>query len=271
MNYLNHTEMRLIEKINDLTVYAGHIALFYLGQAGVCIKTSDNKLIVMDAYFSDAGERLFGFKRMIPPVLLAEELDADLFLSTHSHIDHLDPDALPVVATNKKTRFIGSPDCEQLYKENNLSHARYKILKEGEEWETKGVRLKAIFADHGDLAPDAVGLLIEIEGIKIYHAGDTSFQPDKIKSSLNTVVDIMIAPINGQYGNMNAQEAIALAVVVKPKIVIASHFWMFLQHVGDEGKGDPTMFLRESATLSADIKAMVMAPGELLIYPDKEN
>lgn len=259
--------MRLIEKINDVRVNTGQIALFFLGQAGICIKTSDNKLIVMDAYLSDACEELFGFKRMIPPVLEAEELDADLFVSTHSHADHLDPDSLPVVAKNKKTFFIGSPDCEQLYMQHNLSNDRYKIIKEGEEWETKGIRFKAIFADHGDLAPDAVGLLIEIEGIKIYHTGDTCFRPDNIKSSLNTNVDIMIAPINGQYGNMNAGEACALAAVVEPKIVIASHFWMFLQHVCEEGKGDPTTFLRESSGLSTNIKAMVMAPGELLMYP----
>ena len=54
MNYLNYTEMRLIEKMNQLRVKEGQIALFYLGQAGICIKTSDNKMIVVDAYLSDA-------------------------------------------------------------------------------------------------------------------------------------------------------------------------------------------------------------------------
>jgi L-ascorbate 6-phosphate lactonase len=263
--------VKLIEKMNQLQVKAGQIALFYLSQAGICIKTSDNKLIVVDAYLSDACERMFGFKRMIPPVLEAGELDADLFVSTHSHADHLDPDALPVVVKNRKTFFVGSPDCEEAYTLHNLSHERYKILKEGEEWETKGVRFKAIFADHGDLAPDAVGLLIDIDGIKIYHTGDTSFCPDQINASLNTNIDIMIAPINGQYGNMNAGEACALAAVVKPKIVIASHFWMFLEHVCEGGKGDPTLFLSESAALSGDIKAKVMAPGELLMYPNEEK
>jgi L-ascorbate 6-phosphate lactonase len=261
--------MRLIEKINSTQVGTHQIALFYLGQAGFCIKTSDNRLIVIDAYLSDACERMFGFKRMIPPVLFAEEIDTDLYLSTHSHADHLDPDALPLVAKNERTFFIGSPDCKEVYKLNNIPKGRYKILKEGEEWKTKGIRMKAVFADHGDLAPDAVGLVIEIEGIKIYHTGDTCFSPDKIRSSLNTDVDIMIAPINGQYGNMNAGEACALSAVIIPKIVIASHFWMFLQHVCEEGKGDPSTFLRESASLPSEITAMVMAPGELLLYSKK--
>ena len=208
---------------------------------------------------------------MILPVLEAGELDADLYVSTHSHADHLDPDSLPVVVKNSRTHFIGSPDCEVAYTQHSLPEERYKILKEGETCETKGVHFRAIFADHGDLAPDAVGLLIEIEGIKIYHTGDTSFCPDQIKASLNTNPDILIAPINGQYGNMNAAEARALAEVLKPKIIIASHFWMFLEHVCEGGKGDPTLFLRESAALSPNIKAKVMAPGELLMYPIEET
>ena len=137
------------------------------------------------------------------------------------------------------------------------------LLKLNEEWNGKGISIKAIYADHGDLAPDAVGMLIDIEGIKIYHAGDTCFSPDKIKASLNSDVDIMIAPINGQYGNLNASEACMLAKAIIPKVIIASHFWMFLQHVSEGGIGDPTTFLKESEKLPKDMKAMVMAPGEL--------
>ncbi|MGV8139662.1 MAG: MBL fold metallo-hydrolase [Mangrovibacterium sp.] len=103
----------MIEKIKQLPIGTNQIALYYLGQAGFYIKTPDNRLIVIDAYLSDACERLFGFKRIIPPVLDAKELDADLYLSTHSHADHLDPDTLPVVAKNKKTFFVGSPDWEE--------------------------------------------------------------------------------------------------------------------------------------------------------------
>ena len=263
--------MRLIEKINDLRVNEHHIALFFLGQAGIVLKTADNKLIVIDAYLSDAVERLFGFKRMIPSLLEAGELDADLYISTHAHADHLDPDSLPEVVKNEKTLFIGSPDCEELYLQHNLTKERYKILKEGEGCEIYGVRLKAIYADHGDLAPEAGGILVEIDGFKIYHTGDTSFCPDRIKSSLNTDVDIMIAPINGQYGNMNGKEAADLTAAIKPKIVIASHYWMFLEHVCEGGKGDPTTFLNEAATLPHDIKPMVMAPGDLLVYPEDEK
>lgn len=258
--------MRLAKKIDDIKVDKGEIALFYLAQAGFCIKASGNKVIVIDAYLSDSCERLFNFKRMIPSVITPEEVDADLYLSTHSHVDHLDPDALPEIAKKKKTFFVGSPDCEELYRQNNIPKERYCVLKLNEKWKGKGISIKAVYADHGDLAPDAIGMLIDIEGIKIYHAGDTCFSPDKIKTSLNSDVDILIAPINGQYGNLNASEACRLAMLIVPKVIIASHFWMFLEHVSEGGIGDPTTFLKESKNLPKGMKAMVMAPGELLKY-----
>ncbi len=68
--------MRLAEKINGIKVDKGEIALFYLAQAGFCIKTAGNKIIVIDAYLSDAVERLFNFKRMIPSVIKPEEFEA---------------------------------------------------------------------------------------------------------------------------------------------------------------------------------------------------
>jgi L-ascorbate 6-phosphate lactonase len=258
--------MRLAEKIKVLKVNKGETALFYLAQAGFCIKTAGGKIIIIDAYLSDAVERLFAFKRMIPSVIEPEEVNADLYLSTHSHADHLDPDALPEIAKNKKTFFVGSPDCEELYRQNNIHKEKYCILKLNEEWKGKGVTIKAVYADHGDLAPDAAGMLIDIEGIKIFHAGDTCFAPDKIKASVNSEVDIMIAPINGQFGNLNASEACLLAKAILPKVIIACHFWMFLQHVSEGGIGDPATFLKEAETLPEDMKAMVMAPGELFKY-----
>jgi L-ascorbate 6-phosphate lactonase len=263
--------MPFAQKIKERQVPPGRIALAYLGQAGFCLKTSANRILFIDAYFSDVCERLFHFKRMIPSLLQPDELYAHYFLSTHSHADHLDYDILPVVARQPETHFIGSPDCEEHYAANNIANERYTILRHGEQCTKSDLTIKAIFADHGELAPEAVGLLMEISGVKIYHTGDTCFSPEKIKASLDTSIDILIAPINGQYGNMNALEACKLAAFLAPQVVIACHFWMFLQHVGDNGQGDPSAFVRESAALPPSIKAMVMAPGEVFLYPDRTD
>ena len=50
------------------------------------------------SYLSDAVERLHGFKRLSLAPIAAEEVRADLVVLTHEHADHLDPDAVPVIA-----------------------------------------------------------------------------------------------------------------------------------------------------------------------------
>ena len=258
--------MRLTEKIINETAGQNELLLFFLGQAGFLQKTGDGKLIAIDVYLSDAAERLFGFKRMIPAVIQPEELNVDYYLSTHSHVDHLDIDILSAVAQNDKTLFIGSPDCEAVYLQNGIMHSRCRILATGDTFESPDLCVRAIYADHGDLAPDAVGLLVETCGIKIYHVGDTAFAPEKISQSLQTKIDVMIAPINGQFGNMNAREACQLAEVLKPDVLVACHYWMFLEHVIEGGLGDPATFLREAKHLPKSITPIVLAPGEMFRY-----
>ena len=210
---------------------------------------------------SDSCYRLFGFKRMTPTVIRPEEVSADIFFSTHSHADHLDPDTLKIIAGNRTIYFLGSPDCAEIYRQSGILEENYSVLKCGQEKELCGLKLKAVYADHGDLAPDAIGLLIDYDGIKIYNAGDTAYAPDKIIPLLDSEVDVMIAPINGAFGNMNSVETCRLAEIIKPKILIPAHFWMFVEH-----NGDPAKFLEEAKKLPAVIKPLVMAPGEKFVY-----
>jgi L-ascorbate 6-phosphate lactonase len=258
--------MKLSEKIISEIAGRHELLLWYLGQAGFLLKTGRGQLVAIDPYLSDAAERLFGFKRMIPAVIRPEELNVDYYLSTHSHIDHLDADILPAVAECGKTLFIGSPDCEAVYRQNGIPDDRRIILKTGDRYESADLTVRAVYADHGDLAPDATGLLVKTDGIRVFHTGDTAFVPEKIAASLQTGIDILIAPINAQYGNMNVREACQLASILQPKILIASHFWMFLEHVGEGGQGDPATFLREAAHLPKSVTPLVMAPGEKLKY-----
>jgi len=253
--------MNLAETIKETDVLPGSIVFFFLGQAGFCFKFSNGKTLFLDAYLTDSCFRLFGFKRMTPSVIRPEEVSADIFFSTHSHADHLDPDTLKVIAGNRSIYFVGSPDCEETYRKFCIQNGNYSILKRGREKEIFGLKLKAIYADHGDLAPDAIGLLIDYDGIKIYNAGDTAYAPGKIITSLNSDIDVMIAPINGAFGNLNGVEACRLAALIKPKILIPAHFWMFVEH-----NGDPAKFLEEAKKLPDRIKPLVMAPGEKFVY-----
>jgi len=253
--------MALSNFIDSTLVNPGQVALFSLAQAGFFIKTPAQTRLVIDPYLSDYCRRKFGFRRMMPPVIGAGELRADLVASTHAHPDHLDPDSLPVFARCPETSFLGAPDCESGYREAGLAPDRFAIIARGQSRTFRDVAIRAVYADHGDLAPDAVGFLLDIGGITIYDVGDSGYSPAKILPSLNSRVDIMIAPINAAYGNLGPEQACELAAQVKPRVMIASHFWMFIEH-----GGDPAAFLAAAARLAPGITPLVMAPGERILF-----
>ena len=66
--------------------------------------------------------------------------------------------------------------------------------------------------------------------------GDSCLRLDRVPEYTSRgPIDIMIAPINGAYGNLNEAECAQLANEVKPKLTIPAHYGMFARHGGDPG------------------------------------
>jgi len=260
--------MKLTERIASTRPGPGDLAVFYLAQAGFYFKTAAGQTVCLDPYLSDCCERMFGFKRMVPAVLAAHELQADFLVATHSHADHLDPDLLGLIERKPETRFVGSPDCRPVYRQAGIDDGRVTILAAGESAALDSIGYRAVYADHGELAPEAVGLLITLDGITVYDTGDTAYCPERLVASLGTVkVDIMIAPINSAYGNLGHENAVRLAAQIQPRVLIGSHFGMFIEH-----GGDPGAFLAYARqNLPETVTAIVMAPGEKLIFSTKKG
>jgi len=260
--------MRLAERIDATRQGPGKLALFYLAQGGFYFKTSSGTSVCIDPYLGDCCERLFNFKRMVPAPMAAAELRADILVATHSHADHLDPDLLDRVKQEPDTRFVGSPDCRPVYRQAGIADGRVTILAAGDVQTIDGIEFRAVHADHGELAPEAVGFLITLDGITVYDTGDTSYCPERIMGSLGGVeVDILIAPINPAFGNLGHENAVRLAAQIKPRVVVGSHFGMFIEH-----GGDPGAFLEfANRTLPESVTPLVMAPGERMIYSKRDG
>jgi len=252
---------RLANFIAHTPVQTEEIALFSLAQAGFCLTTAAGTRVIIDPYLSDCCATMFGFKRMIPAPLTPEEVQADLFLATHAHADHLDPEALPVYTRRTSTIFVAAADCREALSTAGVPNERMHILATGDGCTVRDINVHATYADHGDLAPQAIGLLLTVNGITIYHTGDTGYAPAPILASLHSSVDIMIAPINGQFGNLDARQACLLAAQVRPRLLIAAHFWMFIEH-----GGDPAIFRSEAEVLLPTTPALVLAPGERVLF-----
>lgn len=255
--------MSLAQDIRQTRVERGSLAIFYLAQAGFCFKTSAGTRILLDPYLTDACNVRFGFKRLIPTPMMPEEVQADLLVATHSHADHLDPDALAIFARRDELHLVGSTDCAMSFAACGIPASRFDLLRPGAQLKFQDVELRAIDADHGELCSTAIGVVVRVEGFVIYVTGDTAYAPERILPSLGGVkVDVMIAPINGLYGNLNARDACRLAALVKPCVLIASHFGMFAGHAGPGG--DPAVFLQEASKLPG-VQGVIMAPSQRII------
>ena len=156
-------------------------------------------------------------------------------------------------------RFVAAPDCAEILQQYDIPDARVTILRAGEMRTFPDLTIRAVDADHGELAPEAVGLVIETEGLTFYTVGDSGFAPERILPHL-PAIDVMIAPINGAYGNLNEEEACRLGAMIRPRWLIGCHTGMFAVH-----GGDPQRFLALARALE-DVTALVMAPGECRVF-----
>jgi len=247
----------LAETIAHHKVKAGQLAIYWICQAGFVFKNSANEVVYIDPYFSDVVERLIGFKRMMSCPLLPEDAHADIVVCTHEHLDHMDTDALPVMAQEPRTKFCGPIECIKEFTKLGIPSERCHLLEEGHRLTLGGVEINAVYADHGDLAPDALGVVLNFDGIKVYHTGDTAYRPEQFRPAIAMRPDVLIPCINGRFGNLDAREAAALTGLVKPKVVFPSHFWMFI-----EQNGEPAAFLDHCKELAPETKAVLLKPGE---------
>lgn len=252
--------MEFVKKLRECRTSPGELALFWLGQAGFLVKNSRGEVLAVDPYLSDGVERICGLKRLMMAVMEPEDLNPDYLLISHHDEDHLDLDVIPgVMKRNPKTRLLAPDTACELCLKAGIDKRQLLRFNEGASVELGGFRMEAVFADHGDHAPDAIGMLVKTEGHRIYFSGDTSFQCERMKEMASKEIDILILPINGEYGNMNSCEAVDLAKLVKAKLTIPSHFWTFIRH-----GSDPYAFDREMRLEAPDLPFYFMCQGEMI-------
>ena len=215
-------------------------ALFSVGQAGYIFKSRSGQLLAIDLYLSNCVERFEGnrgFKRLLPQILCPCDLKFDVVICTHPHLDHFDIDAVPELIANGRTRLFCSVGCEKPVKQLQMEYYNPQItyVRPMECYDAGDFHMDFVHCDHGTGAPDAVGVVVEVDGKRIFEAGDTCLRLDRIHE-IPQPLDVLIAPINGAYGNLNERDCAALAEALKPGITVPCHYGMFASHHGDVGR-----------------------------------
>ena len=249
--------MNLSEQITNAKKGIPHV--FFVGQAGFIFKSSKGTLLGVDLYLSNCVERFDGFKRLLPYILGPEDLEFDYLISTHAHYDHFDIDSLPKMVKGK-TKLLATKNCKIEAENIGLDMTKIEFIKYLDSRELDDITVDFVFADHGISAPDAVGLVVNIDGFQVYITGDTRLRLDKVEEIKSYGrFSLMIVPINGAFGNLDSTEAAILAYLINPKMIIPCHFWNFIEHLANPIKFDEKMKLYNS-----NIKYTFLRPGEEL-------
>ncbi|MCX6872350.1 MAG: MBL fold metallo-hydrolase [Verrucomicrobia bacterium] len=249
----------LVEEILTTEVPQASVRMWWLGQAGFVFKTPAGKIIYVDPYLSDAAERLHGFKRLSLAPMSAGDVRTDLVVLTHEHTDHLDPDALPVIARNNPDcRFAGPSGCSEGLTQAGISPDRRILLQAHSSCDCGGVVIHAAPADHGDYSPSALALLLEMDGVRVLHTGDTSLRPGLLRPLIDMKPDVILPCINGGFGNMNHIDAARLVEQARPRYAIPCHFWTF----AEQGGADPAGFIHACKCFCPDVNAVLLRPAE---------
>ncbi|MCL2214004.1 MAG: MBL fold metallo-hydrolase [Treponema sp.] len=190
--------------------------LLYQGHASCRLTAKDGTVIYIDPY---AGE---GY-----------DLPADIILVTHQHGDH-----------NQVEKITQKNGCTVITNKEALKGGKHNTFN------VKGIKIESVEASNKNHNPlECVGFIITIDGISLYHAGDTS-KTVQMSSFAARNLDYALLPCDGIY-NMNTETAAECAAIIGAKRTIPMH------------TKPGTLFDRESAE-------RVNAPNKLIVEAGSE-
>jgi L-ascorbate 6-phosphate lactonase len=228
-------------------------SITWYGQSGFRLAAGDSRVLI-DPFFTERDDRCYP-----PPASAADFADITLVLSTHEHADHLDlPFLREFCAVNANARIVVPEPVVGIAAGAGIDRARLAGAAPGRELRDRDVSVHPVPALHGiggdrpvayEFAPDAgparfLGYVVDIGGIRFYHAGDGLVYPELPEVLAALAPDVLMLPINGRdhmresagiVGNMNETEAAWLCAQVAPSFVIPMHYDAIEGNTGDPG------------------------------------
>lgn len=190
-----------------------------IAQSAIRIKNKDNKVIYFD------------------PFKLEEKYknDADFIFITHSHFDHFSPEDILKIK-KEETRIITPEDLREELEKIGFDESKVLLVKPNNEYNIEKIEFITIPAyninkNYHKKEFNWVGYIVNIDGEKIYVAGDT----DNTEEARNVKCDIACVPIGGTY-TMTYEEAADLINTIRPKLAIPTHYKTIVGSVQDAQK-----------------------------------
>ena len=222
----------LNEEIQEEVVEKNKVALWWLGNMGLWIKTHEGANLCVDLWVQ-SGKRTQANKLMkekhqhqravgvlalqpnlrtspcvIDPFAIKE---VDAIIATHSHSDHIDINvAAAVVQNNDYAKFVGPKTCTDIWRKWGVPEERLVTVRPGDELTFKDTKIKVfdsfdrtmmltvdkdvVLKDKmpPEMADMAVNYLFETSGGNVYHAGDSHHSNWFVKHGDENKIDVAI-------------------------------------------------------------------------------
>ena len=225
-----------IQEVRQHPTPAGHLTLWWLGQAGFIVKSPGGQVAALDPYLTNSckavGEQFgFNFDRQVPPPMQPQELAlVDLFLYTHSHQDHCDPDTLAAArSAGGRGPYVGPAETIEKLAALGVPPGETRLIWPNKTHTFGDLTIRATFAvpfAGDDLTH--VGYLISVSGgPMVYFTGDTDWHDVLADAVAPHKPDVLVTVINPAFRNLSPPLAAQLARRLGVKAVIPCHHDLF--------------------------------------------
>jgi len=202
----------------------GATKLLFQGNASVRLTAKNGTVIYIDPIYGEGYD-----------------VPADIILVTHEHSDHINNELIEQIQ-KKSTTIIKNAEAQK--------GGKYNTFK------VKGVKIEAVEAynaSHNRVM--GVGYIITIDGIQVYHAGDSN-KTAQMETFPARNLDYVLLPCDGTF-NMDAEKAAACAEFIGGKHNIPIHTGPF------DTRGNPKeLFNRNIAERFNPSNRLIIEPGE---------
>ncbi len=193
-----------------------------------------------------------------------QDLKPDVIAVTHGHGDHVGDTVeiakannCPVVCIHELSRILADAGAESV----GMNIGGTAVVNDVAFTMTPALHSADVEAGGKIISAGcAAGFVVGLDGVKIYHAGDTGvFYDMKLIGELYEP-DVALLPV-GDWYTMGPKEAAKAVELIKPKVVIPMHYGTF-----PVISGSPEEFSRLVEECCPEVKVVVLKPGESFEY-----